>query len=482
MGDLLKLPSLQNSYIVAGYNGILNVIKKIDILETPYPMVEKFLVPSLFVFTSFWNCRNDKENRINLIKALIRNKCAGIGIMPGPNLNDVIDEEIIELGNEHNLPILYISSDVRWSDIISEFSLFNTALSKLDNDSCFTDILYTFYELHTSKNISKFSNQLNKCLDLPIVMVANDIYYSGVEKNQVSILLSKINPNIHKNNSKPNIPISVHINEDSFSMLYYGENVFFGTFINSSDITNPKLKVFHKIAPIVVKELDNFTGKKIANGKNQLELVDDKIYYIGFVQKDSIEKHNEFIRSNYIVVEENNYYNYTIFLISKNVEEIDNKGEVFNDYFEVIDRINPKLFIFSSESYFAEEVYRKIEMLRISVIPLLFMEGIFVIDELPLLNMILHSPQSYTENIFKINSVDINFDIEESFLDTLRLYLILRNVNNVSNLLGVHPNSVKYRIAKCFKSYHFDTFNALFDLPLIRLLLVLEMIKVKDFI
>lgn len=183
VSDLLKLPSLKNSYIVGGHHGALNIVKKIDILESPYPIVEKFLMPYEFVFTSFWNCRDDKENRINLVKALIRNKCSGIGIMPGPNLNDCIDDEIIKLANEFDLPVLYIPSNVLWSDIISEFSMVASPLSNLDIDSYFSDILLAFSDFQSSRDVKKLCIELNEYLSLPIVMIADDIYYSGVEKN-----------------------------------------------------------------------------------------------------------------------------------------------------------------------------------------------------------------------------------------------------------------------------------------------------------
>lgn len=482
VSDLLRLPSLKNSYIIGGHNGALNIVKKIDILESPYPIVEKFLMPYEFVFTSFWNCRDDKENRINLMRALIRNKCSGIGIMPGPNLNDCIDDEIIELANEFDVPVLYIPSNVLWSDIISEFSMIASPLSNIDIDSYFTDILLAFSEFQSSEDINKFCIQLNEFLSLPIVMIADDIYYSGVEKNYISILLSKVNSIAIKNKSNFNIPISLYIGDNNYCMMYCTDNVVFATFTNSSNMINSSLEVFHKIAPVVIKELDNLVRRKGIETYEQTKLDDDYNYYICFVKKDNIERYHNFIRSNYIVVEENDRYNYLIFMIPENMQNINNKNDIFEIYSEIINKIKPRIFIFSKESCSRREVYKKIEVLRISVGSLFFIEGIFIIDELPLLYMIFNSPYSYRELVFKVNSFDINIDVDETFLDTLRLYLILRNINDVSNLLGIHPNSVKYRISKCFRTYHFDTFNALSELPIIRLLLVLEIIKIKDFI
>ncbi|MPN44423.1 hypothetical protein SDC9_191988 [bioreactor metagenome] len=94
--DLLKLPSMAYSYIIAGSNGANNFVKKISFLEEPFPQVEKFINPDEFTFTSFWCMKTDPDNRVNLIKSMIEHKCAGIGIKPSPNLNGEIDQGIID--------------------------------------------------------------------------------------------------------------------------------------------------------------------------------------------------------------------------------------------------------------------------------------------------------------------------------------------------------------------------------------------------
>jgi sugar diacid utilization regulator len=73
----------------------------------------------------------------------------------------------------------------------------------------------------------------------------------------------------------------------------------------------------------------------------------------------------------------------------------------------------------------------------------------------------------------------MNLDIELSFFDTLRLYLVLKNIKDVSTLLGIHSNSVKYRISKCFNSFESDSSNALASLPYLKILLMLEICKVE---
>ena len=69
---------------------------------------------------------------------------------------------------------------------------------------------------------------------------------------------------------------------------------------------------------------------------------------------------------------------------------------------------------------------------------------------------------------------------ERLFLDTLRLYIVLRNIGDVATLLGIHANSVKYRIAKCLKYFGYKDTNVLGDIPSVKLLILLETMALDD--
>lgn len=475
--DMLKLPTLEQSYIVAGYDGIFNVVKRIDILETPFPKVEKFLEPYEFMFTSFWNSKDDKINRINLVKSMIERKCAGIGIMPGPNLKDEIDQEIIELGNAHAFPVIYIQSDVRWSDIVSEFSLLTNSSVQSELDSNLVDILLAFSDLHTEKNVKKFCSQLRQFISLPIIINADNVYSSGLENHIVSTILSKVYSTQTKNSRKLNAPISMRINNQNLAVVYYGKNSILATYVANQDITNPGLRIFHKIAPIIIKELDGLSGNKASRAyQNAINLSEDASYYLVLIRKESIGSVHELVNEQYLIYEVNEFYNYMILLIPQNHKE---ENTIYSEYYKIIEKINPILFVFSSPCTSNKELFNQMKILKYTISSLLFLDGIFSIDELPLLYMLLYSPYEYKETVFKVNSTDINLDTEPSFFDTLRLYLVIRNIGNVSGLLGIHSNSVKYRISKCLKAYENDTANALGDLPYIKILLLLEILKIE---
>ncbi|NPV43413.1 MAG: hypothetical protein HPY70_05455 [Firmicutes bacterium] len=476
--DLLKLPCLEQSYLVAGFNGIFNIVKRMDILETPYPEVEQFLEPNEFLFTTFWNSKNDKSNRINLVKAMIKNKCAGIGIMPEPNLNGKIDQEIIDLANEFSFPVLYLPYSIRWSDVISQFSILTNSVNYSELDSNLVNILLAFSNLHIEKNPKRFCHQLSQYLSIPIIMSVDNIYFNGVENKTVSIILSKIYSIKKQNLHKLNTPISLHIHGNNLSIVYFGNNSILATYLDSQNIAHSKLEVFHKIAPIVISELDNLMSNKPANKihNRKISLSSDIPYYLALIRKDNISSVLKLLPSDFLVFEQDDFYNYIIVLIPK---EENYKDRIFNDYNNIIEKTNPLLFIFSRQCLCTKELYSQINILKYTISSLLFLNGIFCIDELPLLYAIFYSPFTFKETVFKFNSTHLNLETEPYFFDTLRLYLTLKNIQNVSDLLGIHPNSVKYRILKCFKDED-DIHSILTDLPHIKLILLLGILKVEE--
>ncbi len=62
----------------------------------------------------------------------------------------------------------------------------------------------------------------------------------------------------------------------------------------------------------------------------------------------------------------------------------------------------------------------------------------------------------------------------EPFLTTLRLYVILQSISDVAAFLGIHVNSVKYRLNKALGYLGLDAGMSLGSLPFVKLLMILE--------
>lgn len=475
--DLLKLPCFDKCYIIAGISGIFNQVNRIDILETPFPEVEKYFEPNEFSFTSFWNHKDDKERRIKLVESLINHKSAGIGIMPGLNLNDKIDQEILDLADRHSFPIMYIPSNVRWSDVISDYSLLNNYHKNATVENSYADILSAFSELHTEKNIQHFCERISQLIDLPIVIHSNNIYSHGLDNKILSETTAKLYDIKSKKTFRINAPISLHINNENLSIVYFGYHSIMATYISTHNITNPRLEVFHKIAPLVAKELDFISRKgleRLATSKATIE--QNTYYYIVVIRKDDVYSLVNYINSKYLIYETNEFYNYIILLIEN---ELDKTEGIYCRFNRIFLDTDPSLFVFSNYLFSANEIYNQIRLLKTTLSNLLFLNGIFHIDEIPLLYMAQTLPYKYKEDLAKLNSTNLNIGIDSTFYDTLRLYLVLKNVKDVSDLLGIHSNSVKYRISKCLDSNDHEIHSDLSSIPNLRILLMLEILKIE---
>lgn len=476
IADLMKLPAMKNCYIVAGNQGIFNLVKRMDIQEIPIPEVNRFLLKSEIMFTTFWSSK-DKNERIDFVQEMINKGCAGIGIMPEPYLNNKIDEEIIELGNNNSFPIIYIHPDVRWSDIVNQFSLLLDSEKDSMLEYKLTDLMKIFYDFSETKNTKALCNEISAFLDLPVIIRSDNIYYdTNIDKSEISYITSKL-LNISNVKDNINIPITI-ICDNSLIVAYYSRNSFVAIYFDDKMINSDNVNNFHKLAPIILKELNKLT----ANVKKVIKNVDiiktDEIFpcrivllrkvNAGLLVEKLIEKYN--------ILEQNDFSDYLILLIRNECEE---EKKLFKEFNELIKNTKADIFVFSDLIWNKKDFDKQLNTLKYNISTLLYIEGIFSIDELYLLNMLNYAPLDYKDNIFNMYKDELNINAGLQFFETLRLYLVIKNINNLSALLDIHPNSVKYRITKCLKSYNNALVTNLNDISSLKYLTILALLKVE---
>jgi len=475
--DLMKLPAMKTSYIIAGSQGIFNNVKRMDIQEISCPEVNKFLLKSEIMFTTFWNAKDDLE-RINLVKAMINNGCAGIGIMPGPYLNNQIDKEIIDLGNENSFPIIYIPSDIRWSDIVNQFSLLLDSEKDSMLECKLAELFKIFYDFNESKNIEILCDSFSTFFDLPTIIKTDDIFFSkNIDKSDISIITSKL-LSAHNVRDNINMPITIVSKKNNLIVSYYNQNSLIAIYINSKMIDSNNVTNFHKIALIVLNELDKISRKKNII-KNSNIFKSEKILpcRVILLRKANVNLLVDKLKRQYIFYEQNDFNDYLIMLVPNIYSD---EKLLFKEFNKIIADSETDIFVFSDLLWTEKEINRQINMLKYNIVSLLFIKGIYSLEELPILNFINYAPFDYKENIFNFYKEDLNVYTGLQFFDTLRLYLVIRNINSLSSLLDIHPNSVKYRISKCLKSYDNSTMSNLNDISSLKYLTILELLKIED--
>ena len=477
IADLLKLPSMGQSYIVAGHDGIFNVIKKLEVMEEPYPSVVKFLTPNCFSLTNLWSMKNEKENRYKLIEAMINRHCAGIGIMPGPHLNNVIDEEILALANEHAFPIIYISESTRWGDVIAEYGvLFHLSVSPAQ-DVGWEDVLDIFSDYHTDCNISLFCSRIGGLLNLPIIMSTETVYSSNSNSINVALVVSRIQTVSQNGRSTITSPIMVRIDQDLFAVVCFGQRTMVACCVMPNDLNDSVLGTYYKIAPSITKELDKSCPVPyFARNAPNLQAVESDPMYIVLVKTRHVRNIERELDFEGIVYEKNIYFSYSILLIPSTFKKAEN---IYQLYQAMIRKLEPSLFVFSQVCYMRKELLNEIEPLKYIINTLSYIEGIYSMDELPLLYILARSPYEYQMHIFSNSLLEKGQNAERQFLNTMRLYLVLHNIVDVSNLLDIHSNTVKYRLTKVLDHFGFKEEKALSDLPQVQLLVLLEFLLIN---
>lgn len=475
--DLLKMPSFGQSYIIAGHDGMFNVVKKLEIMEEPYPAVQEFLVPYEFILTNFWSMKDHKERRLSLVHSMIEKRCSGLGIMPGPHLNDEIDPEIIDLANQNGLAIVYVSSNVRWGNVISEYGVLAHSSMMPSIDAQLGEILSTFTDFHSKKNVSWFCQELERLLGLPMIMTTDTVYSGGTGQVSVALVISKIQAVCQESKNTLVSPISIRLNEDYLIIIYFGQRTMAATYVSNGAWNQPALQVFHKIAPAITKELDNLSSTPFYR-KNPQMIADlgETEMFLALLRRDNIQNVAKELNYRYLIYEQNTFFNYCILLIP---HEFSKANEVYHEYQKMIELLSPDFFVFSSVPMEKRELQKEIESLKYMVNTLSYLDGLYSLDELSLLYILSYAPFEYKKHLF-LDTELMTVKDGKAFLDTLRLYAVLQNMHDVAVLLGIHTNSVKYRLGKALKYLGYREDSVLGDLYHIKLLIQLELIVLES--
>lgn len=178
---ILKLPVFKGAALISGENGKNNIVEYVDVMEVPD--IVNWLSPNEMLLTTAFAMKNDIKAQENLIVKLSEIGAAALCIKPGRFI-DKIPEALIELSNKLNFPLIQISSEVPYVDIISE------VLNEILNEKGF--ILQSISRVHDSLmnivlmggGLQEICNKLMELTGIPILIL---------DKNCRIISLSSIN-------------------------------------------------------------------------------------------------------------------------------------------------------------------------------------------------------------------------------------------------------------------------------------------------
>jgi len=115
--DLLLIPNLQGSVVLAGQKGMDRAVTRINVMEVPdvidYVRSGEFLVTSGFPF------RDRPEQLAEIIPELAERGVSAIGIKTKRYI-DQIPESVVEMANQYDMPLIELPLRTSFSDVVRE--------------------------------------------------------------------------------------------------------------------------------------------------------------------------------------------------------------------------------------------------------------------------------------------------------------------------------------------------------------------------
>ena len=117
--EALTFDGLSNAKVLAGKEGMDRMIKRVSVLECPdYDDYKVLLREGDFFLTSFYAVKDDERSVYNIVKILVESGSSGLCIIDA--YFDSISAEAREYADSVSYPILLISRDVPYADIITD--------------------------------------------------------------------------------------------------------------------------------------------------------------------------------------------------------------------------------------------------------------------------------------------------------------------------------------------------------------------------
>ncbi|MGC2873147.1 PucR family transcriptional regulator [Ihubacter sp. mB4P-1] len=137
--ECLTLPSLRLGKVAAGEKGLDAIVNTVSVLEFDDRNDEIF-VPNDLCITAFYSVRKDVEAQCRLLKRFKRMGCAGVILFYTDVILQRIDQKVIEVGNQLNLPIIVLPGGdmgLKYSDVITD--VMNAVFLKRTNQQFFAE-------------------------------------------------------------------------------------------------------------------------------------------------------------------------------------------------------------------------------------------------------------------------------------------------------------------------------------------------------
>jgi purine catabolism regulator len=113
------LPILADARVLAGEKGLDREVSQVTVGEVPD--IGDWLTGGELVLSTFFAVETTPEAQVEFTRKIVKAGAAGLMVKPGRFIEEV-GPEILELGRQHDFPIVEVPPEVRWTHIIAEIS------------------------------------------------------------------------------------------------------------------------------------------------------------------------------------------------------------------------------------------------------------------------------------------------------------------------------------------------------------------------
>lgn len=139
--NIFKLPSLEKIKVVAGKNGLNNIIRWVHVME--YPQYTKWLKGGELLLITGVAIKDDINVLTQIIKDISSRNVAGLVINIGPYITET-PKEVIEMADLLDFPVFELPFDVKLIDVSQSIcnAIFMSKMERESMDSFMKDIIF----------------------------------------------------------------------------------------------------------------------------------------------------------------------------------------------------------------------------------------------------------------------------------------------------------------------------------------------------
>jgi purine catabolism regulator len=113
--EVLTLPALAGSYVMAGESGLDRPVSGVNVMEVPD--IESFVKPAELLLTTAYPMRDRPESLGGLVRTLHRLDVAALAIKPG-RYPERLPDDMLQVANDLGFPIVIVADSTSFNEVI----------------------------------------------------------------------------------------------------------------------------------------------------------------------------------------------------------------------------------------------------------------------------------------------------------------------------------------------------------------------------